>query len=81
MHKTTEQKGIGNKPDLSSGGKLMDLQPVYIGDEWADQLFLIMTDKGPEKITLRIEVVSASQPLGSAVNIARINTNAKAAYN
>ena len=30
---------------------------------------------------MRIDVISASQVLGTAVNIARINTSAEAAYN
>ena len=40
-----------------------------------------MTNHDNSKTSLRIDVVSASQPLDSAVNIARINTNAHAAYN
>lgn len=32
-------------------------------------------------MALRIDVISASNPLKSAINIARINTNAHSAYN
>ncbi len=43
-------------------------------------MFLLSRDISNFKISLRIDVVSASEPLGSAQNIARINTDAKAAY-
>ena len=59
----------------------MQVKPVYYGSEWADKLFLLLTNLDNSKVSLRIDVVSASQPLDSAVNIARINTNAHAAYN
>jgi len=53
---------------------------MHIDGVWQDQLYLLSIDIANFKISLRIDVVSASNPLGSAQNIARINTEAVAAW-
>ena len=70
----------GSNPDVSMKSEILQAEPVYVDGEWQDQLFLLSRDISNFKISLRIDVVSASEPLGSAQNIARINTDAKAAY-
>ena len=70
----------GSNPDVSQKSQIIQVEPVYVNGVWQDQLFLLSRDISNFKISLRLDVVSASKPLGSAQNIARINTDAAAAY-
>ena len=71
----------GTNPDLSSKSSLYQVQPLYVDGNFADQLFLLSSNFADFKTALRIDTVSASEPLGSAINIARVNTDGESAYN
>lgn len=74
---------IGPFSDNSSRAQLLQIQPGFEGEsgaKWGDKLFLLANNKADFKTSLRIDVVKASEPLGSTVNIARINTEAIAAH-
>ena len=56
----------GSNPDVSQKSEIIQVEPVYVNGVWQDQLFLLSMDISNFKISLRLDVVSASKPLGSA---------------
>lgn len=58
--------------------RLLQIQPSSSVQE-DDRLFMLLTDVSQEETALRIDVISAKNPLGSVANIARINTKSPGA--
>ena len=66
--------------DMSSSAELLHIQPVYLDTQWADQLFLLLSEVVDGDRTLRLDSIQASNPLGTAINIARIKTETASAF-
>ena len=59
---------------------MIQIHPVYQNDCQTDQLFLLTTDISETNTSLKINVVSSTSPVDSAVNIARINPDLEGAH-